>query len=614
MIAFFVSFSVKFIDFIYRYVLLCVIMVSDGDDYMRVISSKSKNAESFYLNLAYTNEHGKSTSRTYKKLGTLKELSKKLNTDRDGVVAWCNEQCRIETAKYKEENEIVYIPLHPSKTRKKDDLQKLNCGYLYLQSLCSQLRIDNIIRNIKSRHDYKYDLNAILTDLIYARILSPSSKCSTYDYCQKLIEKPTYKMHDIYRALSVLSTESDYIQSELYRNSNFIHPRNKKVLYYDCTNFYFEIEQDDNLRKYGKSKENRPNPIVGLGLFMDEDGIPLAFDIHPGNQNEQLTLKPLEQKVIRDYECAEFIYCSDSGLASKNNKLFSSTNGRSYIITQSLKKLKKEDRNTALNPTQFRLIGSNKFIDLTELDETEPSVYNSVYYKILPHTVGNQEEMIVVTYSPKYKAYQSKIRQGQIDRAVKAIQSDNVVKKTKSNQHDPARFIKTTSLTKDGEVADKNSYELNHEAIENEKQYDGFYAVSTNLDDDIEEIINVNKKRWMIEECFRIMKTDFEARPVYLQKEERIKAHFLTCFISLLVYRLLEVKLEKKYTTDEIIVTLRDMEVIKREGYGYESIYDITDLTNDLNRLFGFRTDTEIIKKAKMRSIIRSSKETKTLR
>lgn len=578
-------------------------------DLMRLISSKSKNAESFYLNLAYTNDQGKSTSRTYKKLGTLKELSKKLNTDRDGVVAWCKEQCAIETKKYAEENETIYLPLNPNKIRQKDDLQKMNCGYLYLQTLCTQCRIDKITRNIKTRYDYDYDLNAILTDLIYTRILSPSSKSSSYDYCQSLIEKPAYKIHDVYRALSVIAKESDYIQAELYKNSNFVHPRNKKVLYYDCTNFYFEIEQDDELRKYGKSKENRPNPIVGLGLFMDEDGIPLAFEIHPGNQNEQLTLKPLEQKVINDYDCAEFIYCSDSGLASKNNKLFNSIQGRSYIITQSLKKLKKEDKEIALNPTHYRLEGSNKFIDLRELDESEPSVYNSVYYKILPHVVGNQEEMILVTYSPKYKAYQAKIRQGQIERALRSIEQGRKVKVSRRNPNDPSRFVKTTTVTEQGEVATDTFYELDYEAIENEKQYDGFYALSTNLDDDITEIINIGKRRWQIEECFRIMKTDFEARPVYLQREDRIKAHFLTCFIALLIYRLLEVKLENKFTVNNIISTLRNMEVIQRDGYGYESIYDITTLTNDLNGLFGFRTDTQIIKKSTMRSIIKRTKE-----
>ena len=581
---------------------------------MRVISSKSKNSESFYINFAFTDKNGKSTSKTFKKLGTLKELSEKLNTDRDGVLAWCNEQCRIETEKYNQEKENVSIMLSPTKQIEKNVSRSFNCGYLFLQSLCSSLRIDNICRNIKTRHKYQFDLNAILTDSIFARVLAPSSKQSSFNYCQTLLETPKYKLHDVYRALSIVSKESDYIQSELYKNSNFIHNRNNKVLYYDCTNFYFEIEEEDDLRKYGKSKEHRPNPIVTMGLFMDEDGIPLAFDIFPGNQNEQLTLKPLEQKIIRDFDCREFIYCSDAGLASKNNKLFNSTGGRSYIITQSLKKLKQEDKDIALNPKQFRLLGHEGFIDISELDVYDPSISNNVYYKIMPKTIGNQEEMVVITYSTKYRAYQESIRQEQIGRALKAISTSGKIKRTKSNPNDPARFIKSTNTTINGEVADNVLHELDLEAIEQEKMYDGFYAVSTNADEDIEEIIKVNKNRWMIEECFRIMKTDFSARPVYLGREDRIKAHFLICFSALLVYRLLEKTLDSKYTIDKTIDTIRNMNVLEIEGYGYIPTYTRSDITDDLHKKFNFETDREIIKKAKMRSIIKQTKDTKTLR
>ena len=581
---------------------------------MRVATSKSKNSESFYINYAFINKNGKSTSRIYKKLGTLKELSAELHTDRDGVMAWAKEQAAICTEDMRKEEENVLVSLSPTKQIKIDEQRSFNCGYLFLQSMYSALRFDNITRNIRSRNNYEFDLNAILSDLIYARVLKPSSKNSSYSYAKTLLETPRYGLHDVYRALDVLEKESDYIQAEVYKNSHFIHQRKKSVLYYDCTNYYFEIEQEDGIKTYGKSKENRPNPIVGMGLFMDTDGIPLAFDLHPGNQNEQLTLKPLEKKIIKDYDCAEFIYCSDSGLASKNNKLFNSTNGRSYVITQSLKKLKKEDREIALNPTQYRKIGSKKFIDLRELDESNHEVYESVYYKELPHTIGNQEETIIVTYSPKYRAYQAKIRENQIARANKIIESKAKTKKTHSNPNDPARFIKSTAVTEQGEAAETVISTLNQEVIDKEKQYDGFYAVATDIDDDIQQIIDINKRRWQIEECFRIMKTDFEARPIYLQKEERIKAHFLICFLALLIYRLLEIKLEKKYTADQILDTLREMKVTTLEGYGYTPSYTRTALTDDLHNLVNFHTDRQIIKKAKMKSIISQSKESNTLR
>lgn len=463
----------------------------------------------------------------------------------------------------------------------------------------------------KKRHKFKYDLHAIFTDLIYARILSPSSKLSSYDFCKTLLEPPKYNLFDVYRALSVIAEESDCIQSELYKNSNFIHPRNKKILYYDCTNYYFEIEEDDDLRRYGKSKEHRPNPIVTMGLFMDADGIPLAFDIFPGNKNEQTTLKPLESKILQDFDCSEFIFCSDAGLGSANNRRFNTLGNRAYIITHSLKKMKKEDRDIALNPEQFRKLGSDRFIDLRTLDEKEEDVFNSIYYKEIPVVTGNMDENLIITYSPKYKAYQRKIRSRQIERAKKIIETPGRKHKGK-NQNDPMRFVKKTSVTPDGEIAEKKVYDIDLEQIKKEEMYDGFYAVITNLEGDIREIININKQRWEIEENFRIMKTDFEARPVYVRREDRIKAHFMTCYISLLLYRLLERKLGNTYTSNQIIETLRSMNMtLLNTASGYIPSYTRTELTDDLHKTFGFRTDYEFITKASMRNIIKQTKAIK---
>jgi len=458
----------------------------------------------------------------------------------------------------------------------------------------------------------KNDFSAILTDQIFSRILSPSSKLGSYSYCQTLLEPPKYELQNLYRALSVMAEESDFIQEELYFNSNFVHPRNKKVLYYDCTNYYFEIEQDDDFRKYGKSKESRPNPIVTMGLFMDADGIPLAFDVFPGNQNEQTTLKPLETKIIRDFACSEFIFCSDAGLGSKANRRFNSFGNRSYVISQSLKKMRREDRQIALNPKQFRRLGSNKFIDISTLDESDPDIYETIFYKEVPVVNGDMNEIVIVTYSPKYKAYQKRIRGQQIARAVKMIEQPGRKRRGK-NQNDPARFIKSTAITENGEVAGRNIYDLDSDRISEEEMYDGFYAVITNLEGDVGEILKINRQRWEIEENFRIMKTDFEARPVYVRRDERIKAHFLICYISLLVYRLLEKKLGNAYTCNEILGTLRSMQVtlLSKES-GYIPSYKRTDMTDDLHKVFGFHTDYEFISKSTMRSIIKSTKTEET--
>lgn len=579
---------------------------------MYVSITGNKNNQDVYIKHSYRKEDGKTSSRIYKKLGKYNALLEQFNGDTDKLMSWARVQAAKETELYKQRTGKVSVAFSKSAAIPMNERRSFNVGYLFLQSLCTQLRLDKICRNIKEHHKFKYDLNAILTDLVFARILSPSSKLASYEYCRSLLEPPKYSLQDVYRSLSVIAEESDFIQSELYKNSNFIHPRNNRILYYDCTNYYFEIEEESDSKRYGKSKENRPNPIVTMGLFMDADGIPLAFDIFPGNQNEQTTLKPLESKIIQDFNCSEFIYCSDSGLGSTGNRRFNSLGNRAYIITHSLKKMKQEDREIALNPTQFRKVGSQKFIDLRTLDETDEDVYNSIYYKEVPVVTGNMDETLIVTYSPKYKAYQRKIRTRQIERAEKIINAPGRKRKGKT-QNDPMRFVKKTSITPDGEIAEKQVYSIDEEQIQKEEMYDGFHAVITNLEGDVSEIIRINKQRWEIEESFRIMKTEFEARPVYVRREDRIKAHFMTCYISLLIYRLLEKKLGNVYTASQILETLRSMQMtLLNTASGYIPSYTRTELTDALHREFGFRTDYEFITKSSMRTTIKETKQIKS--
>lgn len=565
-----------------------------------------------YIKRSYRKNNGKTATKIHRKLGKLNDLLQQFSGDYDAMMAWARSEAEKDTMEYNAKTGNVSVSLSKSAYIPRNEERCFPVGYLFLQKLCTELKIDSICRKISKRHKYTYDFSAILTDQIFSRILSPSSKLGSYSYCQTLLEPPKYELQNLYRALSVMAEESDFIQEELYFNSNFVHPRNKKVLYYDCTNYYFEIEQDDDFRKYGKSKESRPNPIVTMGLFMDADGIPLAFDVFPGNQNEQTTLKPLETKIIRDFACSEFIFCSDAGLGSKANRRFNSFGNRSYVISQSLKKMRREDRQIALNPKQFLRLGSNKFIDISTLDESDPDIYETIFYKEVPVVNGDMDEIVIVTYSPKYKAYQKRIRGQQIARAVKMIEQPGRKRRGK-NQNDPARFIKSTAITEDGEVAGRNIYDLDSDRISEEEMYDGFYAVITNLEGDVGEILKINRQRWEIEENFRIMKTDFEARPVYVRRDERIKAHFLICYISLLVYRLLEKKLGNAYTCNEILGTLRSMQVtlLSKES-GYIPSYKRTDMTDDLHKVFGFHTDYEFISKSTMRSIIKSTKTEET--
>ena len=576
---------------------------------MYISITGSTTNKDVYIKRSYRKPDGKTATKIYRKLGKLNDLLADFSGDYDKMMEWAKEEAAKETALYNNQKEKVSVSFSPLARIPLDEERFFNVGYLFLQKICSELRLDNICRNIRSRHKFKYDIHAILTDLVYARIISPSSKLSSYEFCKTLLEPPKYNLQDVYRALSVIAEESDFIQAELYKNSNFLHPRNNRILYYDCTNYYFEIEEESGDKKYGKSKENRPNPIVTMGLFMDADGIPLAFDIFPGNKNEQTTLKPLEQKILKDFNCSDFIFCSDAGLGSAGNRRFNSMGNRSYIITHSLKKMKQEDRDIAMNPVQFKKIGSNAFVDLRTLDESDEEVYNSIYYKEVPVVTGDMDETLIVTYSPKYKAYQRKVRAGQIERAKTIIAAPGSKRKGK-NQNDPMRFVKKTSVTQEGEIAEKQVYDLDEDVIQKEEKYDGFYAVITNLEGDVHEIIKINKQRWEIEENFRIMKNEFDARPVYVRRDDRIKAHFMTCYISLLIYRLLEKKLNSDFTCNQILETLKNMNLtlLSKDG-GYIPSYKRTQLTDALHNMTGFRTDYEFLSKALLRTIIKQTKQ-----
>lgn len=572
---------------------------------MRVTTSKSKNAESFYISKGFINDKGVSTSVIVRKLGTLKDLLPEHGPTRDDVMAWAKEEARLETLKYKQEqeNKSIQITFHADRQLDYDKQSFFRGGYLFLQSVYYQLQMNKICRKLKQKYKFKYDINAILSDLIYTRVLEPCSKRSSYKAASEFLERPSYELHDVYRALDVLGAECDLIQSEIYKNSHFLGERNDKILYYDCSNYYFEIEQEDGSKKYGKSKEHRPNPIIQMGLFMDGDGIPLAFSLFPGNANEQASLKPLEKKVLGDFGCQKFIYCSDAGLGSEPIREYNHMGERAYIVTQSIKKLKKEEKERALNPQGFKRVYDNTPVDITKL----PADDKGLYYKDEPYTTKKLHQRLIVTYSPKYALYQKSIRDKQVERAQKMLDSGNT-KKSRKNPNDPARFIGKMAVTKEGEAADIQHY-LDENKITEEARYDGLYAVCTDLlDDDVSDILKVSEGRWQIEECFRIMKTDFSARPVYLQNGNRIKAHFLICFLALTIYRFLEKKLKYKYTCEELLDTLKAMNFAEIQEQGFIPLYKRETITDDLHDVCGFRTDFQFITKSKMRTIQKKSK------
>ena len=579
---------------------------------MRLKTSKSKNATLYYIIKDYTDIKGKRTTKIFEKLGNQEQIEKRF-----GKIDTINKiKEYINKLNNENKDELLKREYNPNKRIVPGIKRQFNVGYLFLEKIYNQLNIKNICDNIQDKYQFHFDLNEILSYLIYARIIYPSSKLETFKQCQNFIEQPKFNLHDEYRALSYIAENIDYIQEELFSNSKNIIKRNSKVIYYDCTNYFFDIDNEDVLRKYGISKEHRPNPIVGMGLFMDGDGLPLSFNIYPGNQNEQKTLIPEETKIVNNFKLddTKIILCTDAGLASDEIKKFNIKDKRAFVITQSLKKLKDIYKEQIFDNTNWRISTDlKKTYNISEINNNEElreKYYNTLFYKIIETETKSVKQDLIVTFSFKYFDYNRNIRNKQIDRAKKAIENGNVKRKGK-NQNDYKRFIDSLNVTENGEVAENTTYSINLETIKEEEKYDGYYALTTNLIGDINEILKIVKGRWEIEESFRIMKSDFLARPVNLSRDDRIKAHFTTCFISLFIYRLLEKKLNYKYTTSQILDTLKNMEMIEHKGIGYEPIYERTQLTDDLHEIFSFNTDFEIISYKKIKKIFNIIKDKK---
>ena len=575
---------------------------------MRLMISPSRNAKSFYA-IKSIRRNGKNSSEIVEKLGTEKYIKETYGVD--DAEAWARAYVEKLNEKEKNKNHKVLIPFSTDIRIPAGTQRSFNVGYLLLQKLYYQLGLPNICKKIQKEHSFEYNLDSILSRLVYGRILYPSSKLSCMEHSKTLVEQPDFELQHIYRALSVLAEDSDFIQAQLYKNSKKVIKRSTGVLYYDCTNFFFEIEQEAGLKQYGTSKEHRPNPIVQMGLFMDKSGIPLAFCINEGNQNEQLSLNPLERQIMRDFELSKFVVCTDAGLSSSANRKFNNYGERSFITTQSIKKLKNELKTWALDTKGWAVEGSDSTFDISELEDT-PENQKKIFYKQMMIEGWDEErdiafdQNLIVTYSLKYKSYQEKIQNRQIERARKLLANPSSIDKHLPN--DVKRLVKKTCVTKDGEIAEKRVYELNEAAIKEEAKYDGFYAVCTNLDDDPWDIAKINHNRWEIEESFRIMKSEFDARPVYLHRDDRIKAHFLTCFIALLIYRILEKQLGEKYTCEELIDTLRNMNMTSLGKDGYIPSYTRTETTDALHDNAGFHTDYEITTQKSMAGIIRRTK------
>ena len=569
---------------------------------MKVCISKSKNTTIYYLSKS-VRIGSRTTTKTIEKIGTYDEIKEKCG-DMEPL-EWAKKYAAKRSAEEKAAKQDVIMKCSSSMLIDKNVRRSCNVGYLFLLDIYYSLGIDKICAEISEKYKFEYDLNEILSMLVCSRIIAPGSKRSSLEEANGFVEQPKCSLHQIYRALEVIAKENDFFQSQLYKNTQSITERRKDVLYYDCTNYYFEIEDEDDFRKYGVSKEHRPNPIVQMGLFIDSDGIPLSFSVFDGNFSEQPSMTPLEKKILQDFDTSDFVVCTDSGLSSMANRRFNSIQGRGFVTAQSIKKLKGFLQDFCLGDDGWYLPGSNRIYKLSELDEEKDC--DRVFYKDRWINENDLEQHLIVTYSIKYRNYQRAVRGRQIVRAEKLAENPSSLSRKKEN--DPKRFVMQEHCTTDGEAAEKTITSLDQNRIDNEMKYDGFYAVCTNLEDDVSDIIRINQKRWEIEECFRIMKTEFKARPVYLSRRDRITAHFTTCFTALVIYRMLEKKLENRFTCEEIIGTLRDMNMMIAPGEGYIPTYTRTDLTDALHGAFGFRTDYQITSQKSMRKILNQTRK-----
>ena len=607
---------------------------------MKLNISRSANATSYYV---YRSEriNGKQVSKKVMNLGTAAEIKAKYGQDID-TDEWARAKVKELREEYKaNKKKITSISFVADEEYEDGVKRKYNVGYLAIQKVLYSLGFSKICEEIKKDYKFQYEFEQIVSNLIYSRILSPGSKKSTYNYCKTyLLEDVKYQEHDVYRALDVLHDKSDFIQEQLYKNSTRVIPRNMDVVYYDCTNFYFEIETEDELRKYGCSKENRPNPIVQLGMFMDGNGIPLCHGITPGNTNEQTTLRPLEEKIIKQYKNsnARMIICTDAGLASDANKRFNSIQKRSFIVTQSLKKMDKVNREWALakgrslikEPLQdgenpnivhrdrmnecWRLVGSNELYSLDDIDTDDISNFNKIFYKE-KHIISPQgtEQRLIVSYSLKYKRYMEEKRELHVERAEKKAKQKNG---NESLPSDVRKYIDVIHTTDTGEIATHKVYSINQKVIDEEARFDGFYAITTSIeskDKSIEEIIAINRNRWEIEESFFIMKSYLQARPVYVNLESRIRGHFLTCFISLLVFRILEKQVNKispnPITANSLITELREMQISGSQEDFYIGSFVSNQTTRTIQEFLGMKFNCKYLLPKTVIDYVKKSKK-----
>lgn len=586
---------------------------------MRLKNTPTKTNNNYSIIGDYTNIKGKRSTYIYENLGNDQKLIERFGNE--NTMKKVQEYIDSLNRMVKEKKELpVIFDLNPNKRIEKDIERNFFSGHLFLRKIYYELGFNKIFDNIKDKYRFNFDINSIAECLIFSRIIWPSSKLSTYNQSRRFIGNYNFDLQHLYRTLEYLSKEMNNIQKDLFNYSKKTMERDFRVVYYDCTNYFFYTEEND-FKRYGISKQHQPLPLVQMGLFMDSEGYPIAMNINPGNTAECSTMIPDERKIIEEYNLTNknIVVCTDAAMCTDEIKKFNVSEGRGFVITQSIKKLSIKLKEFALDKTGWRILGNlNDIYDLTDVtEEFKQKHYNTVFYKEIECETKSVKQALIITFSFKYYDYQHKLKTRQFERAKvlveetnkknEKVKKKNEIEKIKMsvNPNDPKRFITSKILDKDGNQICNIKYETDSKIFEDEEKYNGLYGITTNLIDETATILKVVKGRWEIEESFKIMKDDFDSGTVHLSREDRIKGHFITCFLALFIYRYLEHALEDKYTVSEIVSQLKEMKLLEHKGKGYEPDYKRTDLTDSLHMILGENTDTEIITYKKIKQILK---------
>ncbi|MDE5585447.1 MAG: hypothetical protein K2I92_03785 [Muribaculaceae bacterium] len=601
---------------------------------MRLTFSRPQRPHTIYIQESFRDKDGKSTSRKIETLGTEEDIERKYGCP-DGL-QWARDYVARLNEEKRQGKEKVRVDLSPSERIRAGEQVEYSCGDLLLLPIYNGLGLPEVCAGILCGTKARYDLNGILETLVILRILCPCSKLASHALGQKRIRRMTCDLEDVYRALTLLSSHIDDIQAAVWKNSQKLVSRDTRVIFYDCTNYYFEIEDNDpagidprhpgrpeGIRRRGKSKEHRPNPIVQMGLLMDSDGIPLSFIIFAGNESEQPSLRKIEEMVAEKFGLNEFVISTDAGLSSEDNRRYNMSEGREYIAVQSLPKLPEADREMALDPRGWHIAFRDR--ELGPLDPSDPgrdtfrldeidmdAERHTRFYKeivVNKRLDGKKDseraERVIVTYSHDFALYLKHKREERRKAAERIVSKRQT--SSRQSQNDPRKYVETVYVTAEGEAAEHILMGINQKVIEQEERLDGFYAYATSLDDDAVDVLRARSFHYEIEHLFRTTKSFLDSRPVYLQRSDRIRSHFLICFLAMVMLKILQKKVDMPdVSIDRLISTLRGFRLAYIKGAGYIPLFERDELTDRLQEVNGICVDTQIVRQKTLNSLYRN--------